>query len=336
MIIDAYTHYTTLNYLETMKAFPGEQAKNMVSFMTSLSQRHPHFSDVGLRVKDLDKYGIDKQVTMVQPIIEPNLFVNGEALLRSCRMVNDSLARVEKESGGRIVSLGVAPLALGDGGADRDEMRRAIHDLGLKGFMVMTNVHGGTPIDKYTSFWQEAGRLNTTVYVHPADPFDTRSRPYEDEFDMIHVLGWPYESTLALSRIVFKGILEMNPGLKVVAHHLGGMIPFFAGRISESYDKTASPPKPDQIAKISAQKPIMDSFKEIYYDTAVGGSKPALRCGYEVFGPKHLVYSTDYPWGPQGGRIRLATYANNIREMEIPESEKEEILGGNIQGVLKI
>jgi predicted TIM-barrel fold metal-dependent hydrolase len=167
-----------------------------------------------------------------------------------------------------------------------------------------------------------------SLYTYPADPRTSSSRPYEDEFDLMHVLGWPFESSLAASRLVLSGIISSHENLNVIIHHTGAMIPFFAGRIIESFRQKLSLLKPDQKFDAAAQGtnllPI-DHFRRFYFDTAIGGNKYAVDCAYRIFGSKRIIFGTDYPFGPDQGRERIATYPDMIRELGLTETEKSEI-----------
>ena len=176
---------------------------------------------------------------MIQPNLDPtSLDMSKEQELEFAKIANDELTEIMNSSRGRIAALGVIPIDVSDG-EYIEEMRRAVQDLGLKGFMTMTNLKG-KPIDQFEPMWAEAERLNVVVYLHPVDPVNYMGREYEDQYDLAHVFGWPFETTLTLPRLIFSGILEKYPELKIVAHHLGGMIPFFSGRIRESYSERAS------------------------------------------------------------------------------------------------
>ena len=250
-----------------------------------------------------------------------------------CRLANDDIAEIPKEAKGKIVSLGVAPLH--DRSACIDEMTRAVQELGLKGFMIATNSLG-IPMDKFSYFWEQAEKLDVPVYVHPEDPFKTIGRPYEKEFDLSHVFGWPFETSITFSRLIFSGVMQRHPKLRVLSHHLGGMIPFLAGRIDESYDYTASLVNPESKANRLLKGRAIDYFKRFYYDTAVGGNPAAIKCGLEIFGAERVVFSTDYPWGPKGGRQRLERYPAIMQALRLSKKEKSLILEENARKLLKL
>ncbi len=136
-----------------------------------------------------------------------------------------------------------------------------------------------------------------------------------------------------LARLVFSGIMERHSGLKVVSHHLGGgMIPFFLGRTSETYE----PSKQSKLIGKVLPRPLIEYFSKFYYDTAVGGSAAAIRCAYEVFGASHIIFATDAPFGPQKGEKRLATYPEQIKSLGLSKIETEMILANNAYQMLKL
>ncbi len=292
--------------------------------------------DFETRISQMDKNGISKQVTCIYQGVDPNhLPVDKADQLKLCKIINDDMSEAMNKYPDRVVALGTAPLrALDSGGVE--EMRRAVKDLGLKGFMAVTNV-GGEPVDHFRTFWEAAGRMGVPVYLHPIDPVTPAGRPYEDEFDLMHVLGWPFETSLTMARLVLSGTMERNPGLKVVAHHLGAMIPFFAGRINESYDKEMSLVKPEQAFDVvKGKKPAMAYFDRFYLDTAIGGNRAAIECAREIFGAEKILFGTDYPFGPGDGQMRLAKYPGIVEESDLSEKEKQLVFEENAIKLLKL
>jgi aminocarboxymuconate-semialdehyde decarboxylase len=142
---------------------------------------------------------------------------------------------------------------------------------------------------------------------------------------------------LALSRLVFSGIMERYPTLKIVGHHLGGGIPFFWGRTNETYDLTnvTHTAENEAIGRVLS-KPLFDYFSRFYYDTAIGGSASAIRCAYEVFGADQLLFATDAPNGPGSGEVRLATYPHVIKSLGLPELDNRKIFADNARRMLNL
>ncbi len=184
---------------------------------------------------------------------------------------------------------------------------------------------------EFLPFFERAARLNAAIFIHPLNPASWEGRTYEKDYDLNHVFGWPFETTLTLSRLIFAGVLEKYPTLKLVSHHLGAMIPFYAERVIRSYDKEMC-----EKVGIFLPRPIMDYFNMIYHDTAVDASIPALTCGTKVFNPDRIVFATDYPHGSAGGVSRFEKFPGAIEELEISREDKLKIFETNARRLLGI
>jgi len=333
MIIDAHTHGLHGQYLDPMERAGGEWLKKSLAYLRSVTLNKPHFFDPVLRVEMLDRHGIDLQVVTPGHHVECNsLPEDAPVQLGLARAINDNMARLMEASKGRLVGVGGIPLAGFEKGGSK-EMERAIQELGLKAVNIPTHARG-TPIDHpaFEPFWAKAVEMNIPVYIHPLDPFDPSGRPYETDYGLTYNFGWPFETMLAVSRLVFSGTMEKYPGLKIVSHHLGGGIPFAWGRIQETY----VPERQKRFMGRVLPKPVFDYFSRIYYDTVVGESAPAIRCAYDVFGPERIVFATDAPFGPGTGEDRLANYQKAIRSLGFPEADNEKIFAGNIRRGLNL
>ena len=113
------------------------------------------------------------------------------------------------------------------------------------------------------------------------------------------------------------------------------MIPFYWGRILETYEPENQKRIYDGQAPI-LPKPLFDYFSRFYYDTAVGGSAPAIRCTYEVFGVEHIVFATDAPWGPGTGEFRLAEYPKVIESLGLSKADNKKIFEDNARRMLNL
>ncbi len=334
MIIDAHTHGFHGKYLDELAAAGGDWAKQNIAEILAVTRNKPHFIDVALRVEMLDRNGIDLQVVTPRHQLDSNLLPgDATAQLAMAKAINDNMARLMEDSKGRLLAGGSIPLVGFDQGG-RQEMERAIETLGLKVISIPTNLRGKPPdLPEFEPFWAQAAQMNVPVYIHPTNPIGQADRSYEAEYDMILSFGWPFETTLILSRLVFSGIMERYPTLKVVSHHLGGgMIPFFWGRITEIYELAN---QQGTIGRV-LPKPLFDYFSRFYYDTAVGESTSAIRCAYELFGADQLIFATDAPWGPGTGESRLANYAKMIKSLGFSEADTKKIFEDNARRVLNL
>lgn len=337
MIIDAHTHALHGPSLDNLIEIGGAAARELIEQEVSWARNRqiPMYMDGKLRTEALKRHGIDYQVcTPGGHRMDVDIFPGGaQVRLKLAEALNESMVRLMEDSGGRLLGVAKVPLKGFDEPCAR-EMERAI-GMGLKGFSVSSHVDG-KPLDspEFHPFWAQAVAMDVPVWIHPRDPLGKKERAYEDEFDLIHNFGWPFETVLALARMVFSGFMDRFPNVKVVSHHLGGgMIPFFFGRSSETY----APEKQQRLIGKTLPRPLYDYFSSFYYDTAVGGSVPAIRCCYEVFGKAdRMIFATDAPYGPKHGEGRLETYPEVIRSLGLPAEENEKILSGNARKLLKI
>ena len=331
MIIDAHAHMYHETYLQWLETEGGIQGRARARRLQEGIKRRPHTTNVSLRLEQLDRNGIDFQV--VTPPAGGAISGFDDNPLATAMVINDGMARLMEESKGRLIAGAAVPLTAFEQGGIK-EMDRAIKRLGLKAVTVPSHLEGRPP-DVLESFWSQAARMDVPVYIHPVSPEKHIDRPYEGEYDLSRNFGWPFETMLSLSRLVFSGIMERYPTLKVVGHHLGGGIPFFWGRTNESYDLTnPAHSSVNEVIGRGLSKPLFDYFSLFYYDTAIGGSAAATRCACEVFGTDRLIFATDAPNGPGSGEVRLATYPGIIRSLDLSEQDTDKILAGNARRML--
>ncbi|MFC1932430.1 amidohydrolase family protein [Chloroflexota bacterium] len=333
MFIDAYSHMFHKTYIARLNDIGGSWATEKVDEAEGIIRRKPQIIDVEERLAQLYRNEIDFQVVTPPHLLYSCLLPDEPATqIALAQIINDGMARLMEESKGRLIGCGtISPAGFEQGGWK--EMERAIKVLGLKAMSLPSN-YLGIPLDapEFLPIWEKASEMEVPIYIHPNDPVSHKDRSYEAEYDLMHNFGWPFETVLALSRLVFSGIMERHPSLKIISHHLGGGIPFFWERTDETYSTEGE----RQTISLILTKPLFEYFSLFYYDTAVGGSSAAIRCAYDVFGADRLVFATDAPFGPGTGENRLATYPKAIKSLNLPEIDNGKILAGNIQGVLNL
>jgi aminocarboxymuconate-semialdehyde decarboxylase len=176
--------------------------------------------------------------------------------------------------------------------------------------------------------------LDQPIWLHPARTSampDYASEP-KSRFEMWWCFGWPYDTSVAMVRMVFCGLLDRYPNLKIITHHLGGMIPFYDGRIGPGLQVLGSRTLDEDYSKVlpALKRPHLDYLHDFYGDTALfGGGSQAVRCGLEFFGSEHVVFATDTPLGP------IAPTIARIRELDISEADRRKIFAGNAERLLK-
>lgn len=320
MIIDIFNHCFPKRYLkEVAKTRWMEPELAYMQFDLEPSMERADFWDPETRIKAMDKFGIDIQVLdlAMAPFVIPPL----EPLILN-KIANDGIVEefIEKYPE-RFV--GVATLtSLTDEALD--ELDRAIRDLGLKGVQIFTNING-KPLDspEFLPLYEKMAKYDLPILIHPTSwgmPEDLN--PWPRKYGIS--LHWPYYSSNAMGMLVYGGIFKKYPKLKVVIHHLGGMIPFYGVRIWGWTRRRQEDP--------------MEDFKKFYADTATNGSVAAMKCGYDFFGPEHVVFATDYPYNVIGPPtyIGLQETVKSVKDLDIPEEHKQMIFENNARKLLKM
>jgi aminocarboxymuconate-semialdehyde decarboxylase len=173
------------------------------------------------------------------------------------------------------------------------------------------------------------------VWLHPARTSampDYASEP-RSRFEMWWCFGWPYETTIAMSRLVFDGIYDRHPKLKIVTHHLGGgMIPFFDGRIGPGMDVLGARTVDEDHTKVlsSLKRPHLEYFKEFYADTAMFGGTYGLPCGISFYGPDRVVFATDAPLAP------IPVHIKALDDLGLDPAVRSKIMVGNAKRLLNM
>ena len=144
------------------------------------------------------------------------------------------------------------------------------------------------------------------IWLHPYRSADIADYPTEERslFEIWWTLGWPYESSVAMSRLVFSGIFDRHPNLKIITHHMGGMIPYFEGRVGTGWDQLGTRTSDRDYTKLlkELKKRPLDYFKMFYADTATFGAYDPTVCGLRFFGVDNILFASDAPFDPEGGR----------------------------------
>jgi aminocarboxymuconate-semialdehyde decarboxylase len=208
--------------------------------------------------------------------------------------------------------------------------------MGALGVQIYTNV-AGRPLDDpaFEPIFATMAEFDLPVWLHPARTASMPDYPAEQKsrFEMWWCFGWPYDTSVAMVRMVFAGLLDRYPGLKIITHHLGGMIPYYDGRIGPGLQVLGSRTSDEDYSNIlpSLKRPHLDYLHDFYGDTALfGGGIQAVRCGLEFFGSDHVVFATDTPLGP------IAPTIDTIKRLDIADDDRRKIFVGNAERLLKM
>ena len=312
MVIDIFAHFIsdrTVKYLD-------EKGKLKMRLPTKNT-------DVNSRLGLMDKYGIDIQaVSQTAPLLDG---LDPKEAAEVCRLSNEDNYALCKSHPDRFINISV--ISLLDMENALTELDRSINELDCRGVTIASNQNGkGLDSPEYFPFYEKVEEVNLPVLIHPTN---WESYPLVDMkkgWLLMQVFGWPFDTTQAVWRLIFGGVLDRFPSLNIVMHHLGAMFPFFAGRIETGF----------LAMKDKLPRHISEYWPNIYGDTAVNGASAAMSCGYSFFGPDRILYGSDYPFGPEEGESFVRDNLAVVKEMDISKGDMEKILSGNAKKLLRI
>jgi uncharacterized protein len=221
------------------------------------------------------------------------------------------------------------------------EIERAVGQLGARGIQIFTNVLG-TPLSapQFRPIFQAMAARDLPVWIHPIRgpnfPDFTSETVSEDE--IWFTFGWPYETSAAVTRLIYSGIYDELPNLKIVTHHMGGMIPYFANKIALGFRQIfwGAPERNPVAEERGLKRPPLDYFRMLYADTALNGAIAPTRCGHDFFTTPHCLFATDAPFDSERGRALMRGTITAVKALETGSDEQARILAGNAKALLKL
>jgi aminocarboxymuconate-semialdehyde decarboxylase len=325
--IDAFAHILPHPYLERLERQMEQtmDPRQLAYYREGVFYFDPVLTDLDARWRTMDQ--IEKLTpsrTYAQALVlaVPPLEEVGPPAVSAelARFANDQMAELVQRYPDRFVGFAAA-LTMSDVEEAMRELERALTELGALGAQMYTNVLG-VPLDdpRFDPLFTRLEAAGRAIWLHPtrsaawADyPAETRSN-----YGLWWSLGWPYETSAALSRLVYSGFLERHPRQLVIAHHGGGMVPHFSARL-------AMGPGYRQV-KDRLPRPPLDYFRQFYVDTALFGAPHALHCVLDFFGPGHVLFGTDMPLGP--ANAVEATIAD-IDAAALSDEDRAAVYAGN-------
>jgi uncharacterized protein len=332
--IDVFPHILPPRYFERMLAAapPGMALQKRMSGI-------PVLVDLDLRMAVMDRYeGYVQVLTLANPPIE--VVAGPDLSPELARLANDEMANVVAKRPERFPGF-VASLPMNNPDAAVAEIDRAIDHLGATGVQIFTNV-GGRPLDlpEYRPIFARMAEHGLPIWLHPARPatFADYAGEARSKYDLWWAFGWPYETSVAMGRLVFSGLFDRHPDLQIITHHLGAMIPFCAGRIGGGLDQLGSrtDDADDGAALGRLKRRPLDYFKMFYGDTALFGAWPAMESGLAFFGADHVLFGTDMPFDPEKGPGFIRDTIAAMERMRASAEDKAKIYEGNARRMLRL
>ncbi|MEM2455462.1 MAG: amidohydrolase family protein, partial [Candidatus Bathyarchaeia archaeon] len=274
----------------------------------------PENDDPQYRLLIMEQFEVDMQLLSgTTPIL---LGFDKEEASRISRMTNDYINELCNKYPNRFV--GCAMISLLDVESGLEELDRTVGDLGFKCVTISTSHNGrGLDSEEYYPFYERVIKYDIPVFLHPTHWEGYPLVDMKKGWRALHIFGWPFDTTQAVWRLIFGGVLDKFPTLKIVTHHLGGMLPYYRCRIITNVEKVQS-------LKARLSRPLESYFRQIYGDTALnGGPIESLICGYAFFGSERMLFGSDWPFGAP--KTLIGENIAGIKAMPIPKEEKEKI-----------
>jgi aminocarboxymuconate-semialdehyde decarboxylase len=321
--IDSHTHILSQEAMRLLgKESPkvGPVLKGGTLEIDGKVVQHPHpreIWDVALRLRDMDSHDVDVQV--LSPTVFTFFYGQEAALALTCSKVqNEDIAAVVRQHPERFLGLGTVPLQAPQMAAG--ELRRSMTKLGLRGAMIGSNVNGRNLDDPALEpFWATAEELDAFIFIHPHAGVGAERL---GSYYLKNLVGLPLETTIAATSLVFGGVLERYPALKVCLSHGGGFVPYQAGRFEHGWDVRDE-------AKVKLKSPPAASLGRLFYDTILH-SKTNLEFLIGAVGPEHVLLGSDYPFDM--GNLDCVA---RVLALSILPASRDLILGGYARTLLR-
>ena len=338
MVIDFQAHIFPPSYLEEMKRLDGAVILEEPDAHSGMSYFYDkklkcrintatfQGQNIDRRLEHMDRLGVDIHVLTI-PAPGADRF-EGDGANKIAQVANDAIAAIARKHPKRFIGFFTLPSC--NIKASLDELERSVNELGLRGFGCFANLNGqALDREELLPIYERLARYKLPVYIHPTAPLATEATGIDIMPTLI--FGWAFDSTVAMTRLVYGRVLERFPEINFVVADVGGVLAFFAQRAINIYAG-----RTEEIRhKYGLKENPLDSFRRFYVDTADHPSS-TLRCVKDFFGAERMVLGTNYPYGPEEGCVLVKNSLRAIDGLELNAAEKEKILGGNAARILGI
>jgi predicted TIM-barrel fold metal-dependent hydrolase len=332
-MIDIFNHFMPKAYLDRLGDLtPGHVVLTAFPRLRTLW-------DVEARLRLLDEFdGLQQVLSLANPPLE--LIAAPDRTPELARLANDALAELCRKRPDRFPAF-IASLPMNNIEATLAEIDRAVSGLGARGIQLFTNV-AGRPLSapEFRPIFQRMVAHDLPVWVHPmrGPNFPDYASETASEAEIWFSFGWPYETSACMTRLIYSRIFDELPDLKIITHHMGGMIPYFAGKINLGFRQIffGTPQRNPAAEEAGLSKPPMHYFKLLYADTALNGEVAPTRCGHAFFGTASCLFATDAPFDAEQGRGLIANTIKAVEALPVTAAEREQIFAGNARALLKL
>ncbi len=317
-VVDVHNHFYPPEYLDALRSggsvirvTTDKEGNPLLHYPGDYNVAVRGHRDIDYRQEVLERDGVSTQVIT---LTTPGTHVESQTrAVELARLVNDAFARIVADRAPRFRAL--ATLPLNDPHASVAELRRAVEELRLPGAMLFSNVNGVALSDeRFWPLYEAADGLGAVLHIHPTSPVGVEAMT---DYWLMPLVGFPFDTTLAASKLVFSGVAERFPRIRWILSHLGGAIPYLAERLDRGY-------RAFRECRAQISRPPSEYLKTWYYDT-VNFDARVLSLAIEFAGANHVVAGSDYPH--LIGSIK--GMRESIGSLELSEADERAILWAN-------
>jgi len=332
--IDIFTHILPHAYAtRMMEVAPGykDSGKRVRNI--------PMLVDLDERFRVMDRFeGYQQVLSIPTPPIE--VFAKPADAIDLARRANDGMAELVRKFPDRFPGF-VASLPLNDPEEALREAHRAVRDLRGCGIQLFSNVCGKPLVSpEFLPLFDAMAVYDLPIWLHPYRGPDRPDYATEDRslYEIWWTFGWPYETSAAMAHIVFEGLFDKHPNLKIITHHMGAMIPYFEGRVGPGWDQLGARTSDEDYSLVLGRlrKRPLDYFKMFYADTALFGAGDATELGLKFFGADNVLFASDAPFDPAKGSAYIAWTIRIIDSLELTPGQRHAIYEGNARRLLRL
>lgn len=307
-VIDSFNHCLPPDFVAACRE---ALTKPLVMFERAVGM--PGMGDLEERFRIMDEFeGYQQILSLGSPAVEA--IAGPDQSPELARIGNDAQAKWCSDHPQRFPGF-IASLPMNNPAAALGEAKRAISELGAVGVQVYTHVNG-QPLDcpEFLEVFALMAELKRPIWLHPLRASTVADYPGEEvsKYDIWWALGWPHETSVCCSRLVFAGLFDRWPDLKIITHHAGGTLPMMEGRLGPGLDLMGEryPPQHADAAQTKLKERPLDAFRRFHADTATFGSKLAVEAGAAFFGEDRMLFASDFPFAEIGEALKASEGMN--------------------------
>lgn len=324
--IDVFAHILPTTYLNALIEKSGGKAAEAINCKRRLN-------DLDIRFRIMDQHeGYTQIINIAGPPVED--VADPTVAAELAKIANDDMNELVYKYPDRFLAA-VACLPMNNIDAALKEIDRAIIKLGFRGIQLTSNIMD-KPVDspEFAPVFEKMNYYQLPILIHPRYMKSGQRAFGPGVVDKVGWLAqkpfnWPYETTIAMGRFVWSGMLEKYPNLKIITHHCGGLTPYQANRISQHQSAGEIEMYQEHNPDWHFTRRPFDYYKMMYGDIAVWGNTSILMCGYDFFGVDHMLFGTDMPFGGELGAYYVRETIRSVQDMSITEEDKKKIFESN-------